>query len=478
MFLLSGCARTCPVALRDVPDQLADFGVELRAAGVRVGPADAADAARVLALVDWTERDALRGALAATLAKSHADRGAFDAVFERFFFRTAEEQARAAGEPDGDAAPEADEATPPAFDADALRAELLALLDAGDEGALADLAVLASRFVPFAGVGALIGAGAAVARFRGQLGLPERTREWLRRLREGAEGDEADRLRGRLDRLAGFEAILRRELERRRFRETGRFGPGRPGHQPHLEELSFAAASPAELRELGRAVAPLAKKLATRLVRAGRPAGRPGRPNFRATMRRSLETGGVPIRVVDERRAPTKPALAILCDVSSSVAASTAFTIQLVYALQERFRRVRSFAFVERCDEVTELFAPGVDLRAAVRRMNREAKVTAETGRSDYGRSIAELAERYPDAVDSRTTLLIVGDARANFHAPRAEVLAELTARARRSYWLNPEPRRSWDTGDSVMRAYRPLVTATHEVRTLRDLAAWVGTVS
>lgn len=476
------------MTLRDVPDQLADFGVELRAAGVRVGPADAADAARVLALVDWTERDALRGALAATLAKSHADRGAFDAVFERFFFRTAEEQARAAGEPAGDGAPDAplapqtrpgaDRVPAEPFDADALRAELLTLLDAGDEGALADLAVLSARFVPFAGVGALIGAGAAVARLRGQLGLPERTREWHRRLREGAEGDEAERLRGRLDRLAGFEAILRRELERRRFRETGRFGPGRPGHQPHLEELSFAAASPAELRELGRAVAPLAKKLAARLVRAGRPAGRPGRPNFRATMRRSLETGGVPIRVVDERRAPTKPALAILCDVSSSVAASTAFTIQLVYALQERFRRVRSFAFVERCDEVTEYFTPGVDLRAAVRRMNREAKVTAETGRSDYGRSIAELAERYPDAVDSRTTLLIVGDARANFHAPRAEVLAELTARARRSYWLNPEPRNSWDTGDSVMRAYRPLVTATHEVRTLRDLAAWVGTVS
>jgi len=41
-------------------------------------------------------------------------------------------------------------------------------------------------------------------------------------------------------------------------------------------------------------------------------------------------------------------------------------------------------------------------------------------------------------------------------------------------YWLNPEPRRSWDDGDSVIGAYAPLCTRVEECRTLRQIADFV----
>ena len=48
------------------------------------------------------------------------------------------------------------------------------------------------------------------------------------------------------------------------------------------------------------------------------------------------------------------------------------------------------------------------------------------------------------------------------------------TDRARAVYWLNPEPVRFWDTGDSVMRSYAPSCTGVFEVRTLRQLELFV----
>jgi len=73
--------------------RLVEFGEELRAEGVNSGTSQLLDAFAVLAEVPWTEPEDFREALAATLAKSQEDRRIFELVFERFFFRAAEEAA-------------------------------------------------------------------------------------------------------------------------------------------------------------------------------------------------------------------------------------------------------------------------------------------------------------------------------------------------------------------------------------------------
>ena len=99
---------------------------------------------------------------------------------------------------------------------------------------------------------------------------------------------------------------------------------------------------------------PLSRKLATRLAARRRRAAR-GAIDLRRTLRRSMCTGGVPMRPVLRRAVPARPELVLLCDVSGSVSGFSDFTMLLVQALNDQFSKVRVFAFVNAMDEVTDL---------------------------------------------------------------------------------------------------------------------------
>jgi uncharacterized protein with von Willebrand factor type A (vWA) domain len=139
--------------------------------------------------------------------------------------------------------------------------------------------------------------------------------------------------------------------------------------------------------------------------------------------------------------------------------------------------RLRSFAFVDGIDELTGLLAAserGLDLRATFAR----AQVVADDGHSHYGQVLERFAERWGGDVDGRSTLIVMGDARGNYRDPGVERLRQLRARSRRLYWLNPEPRRQWDTTDSVMSLYARHCDRVFEVANLRQLADCVYEIS
>ena len=66
----------------------------------------------------------------------------------------------------------------------------------------------------------------------------------------------------------------------------------------------------------------------------------------------------------------------------------------------------------------------------------------------------SEFYERVEDDLHPRATVIVLGDARTNGRDPRAEIFAQIAARAGRTFWLNPEPRLYWNYGDSVIAAY------------------------
>ena len=146
----------------------------------------------------------------------------------------------------------------------------------------------------------------------------------------------------------------------------------------------------------------------------------------------------------------------MLCDVSTSVTSASVFFLSVLHALHDAFRRMRSFVFVERISEVTEIFERERDFATVSRRITGDAGVADVSGYTDYGRVWSELLELVEDELGSRATVIVLGDARTNGRDPRADVFAQLAARARRTFWLNPEPRLYWDYGDSVMSAYAP----------------------
>ena len=195
-------------------------------------------------------------------------------------------------------------------------------------------------------------------------------------------------------------------------------------------------------------------------------------------MRASLETGGVPLKLKYRSRRPRRPEMYVLCDVSTSVTSASVFFLSVLHALHDSFRKLRSFVFIERISEVTDVFERERDFLAISERISREGGVADVSGYTDYGRVWLELAELIEDDLDPRSTLIVLGDARTNGREPHAQAFGRIAARAGRTFWLNPEPRLYWNYGDSVMAAYEPHCTAAFECWTTRHLEGFVNVVA
>jgi uncharacterized protein with von Willebrand factor type A (vWA) domain len=145
-----------------------------------------------------------------------------------------------------------------------------------------------------------------------------------------------------------------------------------------------------------------------------------------------------------------------------------------VYAIGAQFSKVRSFVFIDGIDEVTSYFDGVEDIADAVHRVNTEADVVWVDGHSDYGHALEVFWSKWGKEVGPKTTVLVLGDARNNYHASQNWVLTEMRHRARHVYWLNPEPRSYWDTGDSIVGEYGIHCDGVFECRNLRQLEGFV----
>jgi uncharacterized protein with von Willebrand factor type A (vWA) domain len=263
------------------------------------------------------------------------------------------------------------------------------------------------------------------------------------------------------------------EIRRRLVADRGVEAMARTLRKPLPEDVDFMHASREEMGQLKRALHPLTRKLAVRLARKRRH-GRKGSLDFRSTVRHSLSYGGVPAEPKFRYPRPAKPEIFVVADISGSVAAFARFTLQLVYAIAGQFSKVRAFVFIDGIDEVTKFFEGNQDINQAVHQVNTEADVVWVDGHSDYGHAFEVFMERYGKEVGPRTTVLLLGDARNNYHASQSWVVKELQHKARHVYWLNPEPRSYWNTGDSIVGEYGVHTDGVYECRNLRQLEGFV----
>ena len=414
-----------------IAGRLTEFTEELRGEGLAIGTSELLDGLAALDLVPWTSPEDFRGALAATLAKSPEDRHVFDAVFERFFFRAAELAAVEEGvtEHGGHGAGEEGGEAGPAIDDDALRRAVAQAIADGDEEAMAQLARLAIAAFGQGGVGTGV-VGVDVQRIRRQLALRSEAQPEFPEGDPRAEGLPRDALRR-------FEQLLRAELERRQIERTGQLPPARP-----LNDLARTLPSGPlqDLAAVHRVTQQLKRKLKTQ-GQESRGRRRRGHVDMRRTMRASLAYGGVPVDVRMRPVRPRRPEIFDLCDVSTSVTSSSVFFLSVLHALHDAFRKMRSFVFIERVAEVTEIFESERDFAEASAKIAQQSGVADISGYTDYGRVWTEFHELVAADLHPRATVIVLGDARSNGRPPRADLFAQIAAQAGRTFWLNPEPR-------------------------------------
>ena len=439
---------------------IADFVRILRAADIRVSPAETLDAAEIFDTIGFDDRNILKHALGQTLAKTEMEKLAFDEAFEAYF-RLPEETpppmaaAQEEGETvdksaeqnsgEGQAQEAAQEGNPEGGQeggapSDSANQSLTEMLENNDTAALQAAMQQAATEAGLANAKLFTQQGMFSRRIMEAMGLAELEAR-IRQMNEGGETEEADKLReGRARLFDAVQDFVERQIAMRTK------NAGRLLREDALSRIRLSNLDKSDMKIMRELIRKLAKRLASRHSRRRKKAQR-GVLDIRRTMRANVAYDGKLFNLAWRRVKVERPKLIVLCDVSGSVAAVSRFFLMFLYSLDEVMPKTRSFVFSNRAGEITDVLQEG-DLEEAM----ENALKQYGGGSTDYGMSMMDLAEATLDAVDKKTTLMVLGDARSNYGDPGHLVLKEFYERAGRVIFLNPEPETVWDTGDSEMK--------------------------
>jgi hypothetical protein len=456
-------------------EKLVEFSGLLRRNGLRVSLTESMDTLRALSVVGLGERETVRAALRATTVKRRADLATFEQLFDQFFSGLADAITELTAATAG-ALEMSDEEFQRFLEELQRRLEeqgvdlspLARALLAADAGTLGRLLREAAERAQLTDIQHGFQEGRFAHGVAGALGLSGLTAE-LAQLRQQlaatAPGD-ARRLDAYLDRRLQdlndmIKALVRGELTQQDVTR---------GDQQRLQALaekSFYYLSEDEIRRMQEAVTKLARRLRN-VISIRRKRARRGKFNPSRTLRRNLQYGGVPFRMIFDRKRKDKPQVIVLCDVSDSVRNVSRFMLQFVYSLQDLYSKVRSFIFVADVGETTKLFED-LDIHEALETA-LQGNLINVYAHSDFGRAFKSFHRDYLSAVNKRTTVIVLGDARNNYNLPHEWVLKDVQQRAKQVIWLNPENRMTWGFGDSEMDRYAPYCTIVEECRNLGQL--------
>jgi uncharacterized protein len=457
-------------------DRIVEFANILRRNGVRVSLSENMDAFRALGLVGIRDPHLFRHALRTTLVKRASDVKPFEELFDFFFLgigeaidaldrrimeelgltpeqfqQMLEQMQRLLKKMEGDLS----QLTRALLTGN--RGELERLLrEAASQEAEAG-SLDSFRLTPY-------------TRMAGRLQLDrvrtevEGFKAMLQMLAKGGE-DLQNVMRYVDERIRDLNRLLR-EIIQQEQRKRG-VEPSDYSQRSSFADKSFSFYTEDDIRRMNEAVARLAQRLKNRLSVRRKKAAR-GRFNVKATLRTNMQYGGVPFHIELDRRKKTKPQVMILCDISDSVLNASRFMLQFVYSVQDLYAKVRSFVFVSNIGEVTKLFEEHEIHRAVETALKGE--VIDVFSHSNFGRAFELFYKNYFAAVNSKTTVLIIGDGRNNYNRPNEWVLREIQQKAKQLIWLNPESRMTWGVGDSEMPRYVPHCDVAEECRNINQL--------
>ena len=442
-------------------ETLEDFFRALRAADIPVSPAEAIDAHRAVDSVGYGDRVLLKDTLCVALAKSADESRRFDDCFD-LFFRREEFRGDGSDDPENGDSEQGRAPLPEGIPEELQNSELLQMLADDNREALAQRMEQAAREAGAMNIRYVTQRGLLVRRILDRMGLRE-LEAAIRALNQNEDGEGAGEAAQEL-------AEMRQSLfeEARQFLDRLYELYARPyGEQLREEFLAETALSAVEQRDFERMqklVRKMAKKLATRYNRR-RKRTRRGVLDVRRTLRRNMAHDGIPFDTVWKQTKIERPRIVVICDVSRSVAAAARFLLLFLYSLNEVIATLRAFAFSDHLSEISDIIEEK-DVEVAI------PEILDKIGfrPTDYGQSFADFEEEYGDAIDRKTTVIILGDGRSNHNDPRVDLMRWMHDRAKSVIWLNPEPETFWGTGDSEMLRYLPFCHVAKVCRTVQGL--------
>jgi uncharacterized protein with von Willebrand factor type A (vWA) domain len=429
---------------------LEDFIFALRGSGIRISISESTDAMRAVELMGYGDREVLKDALSAALAKSQAEKEIFEECFERFFAF------------DAFSTRKTDSAGPLQTDLDTQDSPLTQMLLSGDNAGLSVAMSHAARQVDITGIKFFTQKGLYIQRIMQQMGL-EGVNSDIKRFGQEATKERAKRLE--LAKEALFETV--RDYVERQY-DLFASSATEEMMEQFLRNIGLSNVEQRDFHRMRVIVQKMTKRLNTLYSRRRKKANR-GLLDFKNTLRKNISYGGLLFEPKWKKRKIDRPDVVAICDVSRSVKAVSRFLLLFLYSLNEILERIRTFIFCSNLIEITHVFDE-YSVEEAVAKIDTGTGLDVIMGRTDYGGALLDFKDSWLDTVTEKTTVLILGDARNNYGDPRAEILREIKERSRRLIWLNPESEPFWGTGDSEMKKYLPHCDLVQKCNTLTHL--------
>jgi len=447
---------------------LENFLRALRAADIRISPAESIDAHQTVALVGYSDRQFFKDALCVALAKTPDEVASYDDVFEMFFQRDEFDT-----EADGEEANGESTQPPQGAEGDAAFAEQMEgvplaemILDADGNELSAQMEQSANR-VGATEIKFFTQRGYFTRRILDDMGLRdlERLIASLRRSGEGDDdenGDAAD-LANRLEQGRRYLLTETRAYVERQYELYARAN-GENLREEFLMETRMSNLEHRDFDRMHKIIRRMAKKLATRYARQRRHTKR-GQLDIRRTMRKNMPHDGIPFQVFWKQTKIERPKIHVICDVSKSVAAAARFLLLFLYSLHEVIAQLEAFAFSDSLIPVGDILKNN-DVEQAIPEIMNAIGFRS----TDYGQALLDYENGFMDDLDRNTTIIILGDGRSNFTDPRIDIMRRMHDRSKAVIWLNPEPETFWGTGDSEMPRYRPFCHVAKTCSTVMHL--------
>jgi uncharacterized protein with von Willebrand factor type A (vWA) domain len=467
--------------------KIVEFTNLLRKSGVRVSVSEAIDAFTAVDELSFSDRELFKTALRASMIKRGDEIPTYNELFDLFwsgFYDNLRDAFGDMGAEMGEAGIDLEELMRQLaemmsqMDGDADLSELAKALLTQDLSALENLIRQAAEQAGTQRIENMLQVGFFSRRTMEGLGA-EGTAEELENLAQRLEdmGLSPEQVQQMRDLIGKLMETLRKTVRNFTERElqTQNHDYMEKFRREMLTEKSFYHLTEEEIARMREVVTRLAQRIKN-VLSIRRKRLKHGKLDLHQTLRRNMARGGIPFEVIFKQRRKDRPKLVILCDVSSSVANVSRFMLQFMYSLQEAFTKMHSYVFVSELGDVTPLFKER-DVNVAIENALDGGDVINVYTRSNFGFAFHEFWKNHLSAIDNRTTVLILGDARNNYNDPKAWCLRDIHSKAKNVVWLNPESPSAWGFGDSVMDRYLPYCDVVEECRNLRQLAKVVDQI-
>jgi len=234
-------------------------------------------------------------------------------------------------------------------------------------------------------------------------------------------------------------------------------------------------------REAAASVAErIAKAMRARITRRERLRAKGRRVDLRATIRRSIASGGEPIDLKFRRRKVKPLRLIALLDASGSMEPYVAVFSRFLHALSHAFRQSETFLFHTRLAHVSSALRD----RDAQRALDRLALMAQGIGGGTrIGDCIGDFNRAHARRViNSRTCVMILSDGYDTGEPERlASTMRTLRRRCKRIVWLNPLTGREGFApvarGMQAATPYLDLFAPAHDLESLVALEPYLARI-